>query len=718
MSSVEWPDISKLKDLLRNILDLDEKTDNNGNKDELYRKAFKKLISGCNEEKFKELIDKCLGVWEEEIQNKITSVNNGHELLAYSLHYKSPGLGRWFRWPVFPEKGKGKEIFEYDKPLLDVFAEKYLQIPQALNVSLDNEGTKDVFSHEVILEIQEGNNKIKIENGINIILPIDTIIALNDKVLMKNSINTILDEGSKLIVNMGNERVSTNKLSDLNKYFEINNNILTVVRFLLSGYVVFRCAEKIQTLLINNNKKLVIIFFPMKGVVSAWEKEGSWFIFLSVDKDKTIDIKMFPNLKNVVSNMWSLIRGYDINAITHSRSQHRSLDVERLIGELVYINKALVNQENKAKEWIIKSIDNKANVKDTIASLKWPDEVEDKLKHFIGGNKNFIEFLEKLKKTAELGSIKKNEKGKPEASVISIFLYSESGTGKETLSYLIHLWARCQFMKIDSEYCQNKKQLLQKFINENKSHFVTIQRKWFKFYLTHFNNHINFWNGGKLYPDVKDEIQKKETKDGFFTINCPLLTRDNFSKLVFGTLQEPDGVLKATAYTGTCFFDEFNTLEKGLANNFLRLLAKPYESLVFESKDKDSDERLIKNFNCVYVFASNKTPDKLIAEGFNEAVISRVSQYYFEVPPLRQRTEDMLLAFINGLTKKEDIGWKKIEPTALRFLCLLHWEGNFRALDGFVNDLYNERRHRGIDAELVTFQELVECAVRRKLIGG
>ena len=709
MRSVEWPDSSGLK-----ILDdiLGEEPVDKDNKDERYRKAFKKLISGCNEEKFKELIDKCLDVWKKEIQYEIKKVDKKYELLAYSLHYKSPGLGQWFRWPVILEK-EGTEIFKDDIPLLDIFAEKYLQIPQVLNVSLDNENPEDVFNNELILEIQNGGEKIKIDKINNIVLPIETIIKI-DNVLREKTINTIIDEGRKLIVSNGNGGFN-GELKGLNVYFqEDTNNTLNAPRLLLSGYLVFRFAKKIKEYLTDKNKKLVIIFFPMKGIVSAGEKEGSWFIFLSVDKDKTIDIKTFSDLRNVVSNMWSLIRGHDINAITHSRSQHRSLDVERLIGELVYINKDLVNQENKAKEWIIKSIDNTANVKKTIESLKWPDKVEDKLRHFIGGNKNFIEFLEKLKKTAELGRIKKNKKSKPEASVISIFLYSEPGTGKETLSYLIHLWARCQFMKIDSEYCQNKKQLMREFINENKEHFVSHNAFW------NFVSHNAFWNVEKLYEaeEKKEEIKNKETKDGFFIINCPLLTRDNFSKLVFGTLNKPNGVLKATAYAGTCFFDEFNTLEKGLANNFLRLLAKPYESLVFESEDKDSDERLIKNFNCVYVFASNKTPDELIDEGFNEAVISRISQYYFEVPPLRQRTEDMLLAFINGLTKKEDVGWKKIEPTALRFLCLLPWEGNFRTLAGFVDDLYNERRHRGISAELMTFQEVVECAVRRKLIGG
>ena len=122
MSSVEWPNISELEDLLCNILDLDKETVSNGKKDEWYRKAFKKLISGHNEEKFYKLIDECLHAWRKPIQNVITEVDNKYELLAHSLHYKSPGLGKWFRWPFLT--GEGDNILGYDKPLLDIYAEK------------------------------------------------------------------------------------------------------------------------------------------------------------------------------------------------------------------------------------------------------------------------------------------------------------------------------------------------------------------------------------------------------------------------------------------------------------------------------------------------------------------------------------------------------------------------------------------------------------------
>jgi len=133
--------------------------------------------------------------------------------------------------------------------------------------------------------------------------------------------------------------------------------------------------------------------------------------------------------------------------------------------------------------------------------------------------------------------------------------------------------------------------------------------------------------------------------------------------------------------------------------------------------------------NIQTIFASNKQLSELKDIGFNEAIIYRICQNYFEIPPLRERKEDIAI-FINyyiwknnykiendKISQDPDKGCiKYIDLKGLRLLCELKWSDNYRGVKGFINDLLSDRKRRRIHTHEISFEEIFECIKRRKLL--
>lgn len=210
----------------------------------------------------------------------------------------------------------------------------------------------------------------------------------------------------------------------------------------------------------------------------------------------------------------------------------------------------------------------------------------------------------------------------------------------------------------------------------------------------------------------------------YFSVNCALLTEGSLERILFGFRDEDglSGLRQIGFLAGTAFLDEVNTLPKGIENRLLRLLESPYEALFHKREDSVAPRQRISGLNVLFVFASNKTPEELIDLGYNSAFIGRIRQYYFEIPPLKERPEDIALAFSTMLHKKyeEDhtLAWERVSLEAFRFVCMLPWTDNFRGLQGFVEALAVERRMRRISTKEISFEEIIECAVKHDLLTG
>ncbi|MCP3874864.1 MAG: sigma-54-dependent Fis family transcriptional regulator [Desulfobacteraceae bacterium] len=127
---------------------------------------------------------------------------------------------------------------------------------------------------------------------------------------------------------------------------------------------------------------------------------------------------------------------------------------------------------------------------------------------------------------------------------------------------------------------------------------------------------------------------------------------------------------------GTLFLDEISNLSLPLQAKLLRVLEERQVIPVGSNKPKPVDIRLL----C----ATNSPIYKMTTENkFRQDLLYRVNTVEIQLPPLRERGEDIkLLAqhFITDYAKKYRKPVHKISATALNKLKQYHWPGNIREL--------------------------------------
>jgi DNA-binding NtrC family response regulator len=134
--------------------------------------------------------------------------------------------------------------------------------------------------------------------------------------------------------------------------------------------------------------------------------------------------------------------------------------------------------------------------------------------------------------------------------------------------------------------------------------------------------------------------------------------------------------LVAEADGGTLFLDEVSEIPMELQSKFLRLLQEEEYRRVGDTQVRKADLRVIA--------ATNKSLPQEIEEGrFREDVYFRLNVVRIEMPPLRDRREDIpMLArhFLDDAVKRNGLPPKKLTPAALQTLSEQSFAGNVRAL--------------------------------------
>ena len=170
----------------------------------------------------------------------------------------------------------------------------------------------------------------------------------------------------------------------------------------------------------------------------------------------------------------------------------------------------------------------------------------------------------------------------------------------------------------------------------------------------------------------------------FITINCGAFPETLLESELFGYMkgaftgaaENRQGLFQA-AHGGTLFMDEIGNMSLTMQVKLYRVLQEGKVRPVGSNEESDVDVRIIA--------ATNKNFEKEIAEGrFREDLYYRLSVIPIQVPPLRERREDIpLLArhFLESFRKVMEKPINAISPQAMRQLEFYDWPGNVRELE-------------------------------------
>ncbi|HWR17754.1 MAG TPA: sigma-54 dependent transcriptional regulator [Terriglobales bacterium] len=173
----------------------------------------------------------------------------------------------------------------------------------------------------------------------------------------------------------------------------------------------------------------------------------------------------------------------------------------------------------------------------------------------------------------------------------------------------------------------------------------------------------------------------------FVSINCGAFPETLLESELFGYVKgaftgantNKNGLFEV-ANGGTIFLDEISEMSLTMQVKLLRVLQERCLRPVGGTNEIAIDVRVIA--------ATNKSLDDLVAENqFREDLYYRLSVIPVEVPPLRDRREDIPLLANHFLKKYAPAAGKtilKIAPEALKMLCAYEWPGNVRQLENTV----------------------------------
>jgi two-component system response regulator PilR (NtrC family) len=170
----------------------------------------------------------------------------------------------------------------------------------------------------------------------------------------------------------------------------------------------------------------------------------------------------------------------------------------------------------------------------------------------------------------------------------------------------------------------------------------------------------------------------------FITINCGAFPETLLESELFGYMkgaftganENRQGLFRA-AHGGTLFMDEIGNMPLPMQVKLYRVLQEGKVRPVGSTEESDVDVRIIA--------ATNKDFEKEIAEGrFREDLYYRLSVIPMQLPPLRERREDIpLLArhFLETFRNSMEKPVESISPEAMRRLESYDWPGNVRELE-------------------------------------
>jgi two-component system NtrC family response regulator len=175
-------------------------------------------------------------------------------------------------------------------------------------------------------------------------------------------------------------------------------------------------------------------------------------------------------------------------------------------------------------------------------------------------------------------------------------------------------------------------------------------------------------------------------RGNFVAVNCAAIPKDLLESTLFGHKKgaftgahaDQDGKF-SLADRGTIFLDEIGDLSLDLQAKLLRVLQERVVEPIGSKMPRKIDVRVI----C----ASHKKIDDLVKQGlFREDLMYRIKVVELEVPPLRDRVEDieLLVAHFSEAHNKKYGTSRYFQKRAVEVLKKYPWPGNVRELAAVV----------------------------------
>ncbi len=209
--------------------------------------------------------------------------------------------------------------------------------------------------------------------------------------------------------------------------------------------------------------------------------------------------------------------------------------------------------------------------------------------------------------------------------------------------------------------------------------------------------------GKESFPQIIHQYSRR--KHGpYIAVNCGAIPEGTIDSELFGhekgaftgAIGERKGYF-GEADSGTIFLDEVGELPLSTQARLLRVLETGEFMKVGSSKVEKTNVRI--------VAATNVNLTQAIADGrFREDLYYRLNTVPIQMPPLRERGEDVVLLFrkfASDFAEKYRMPAIQLTDDARQVLMAYHWPGNVRQLKNITEQISIIETNREIDAAIL-----------------
>jgi DNA-binding NtrC family response regulator len=184
-------------------------------------------------------------------------------------------------------------------------------------------------------------------------------------------------------------------------------------------------------------------------------------------------------------------------------------------------------------------------------------------------------------------------------------------------------------------------------------------------------------------------LKSERNNQPFIAVNCAAIPKELMESELFGykkgsftgAMKDHDGLFMA-ANKGTIFLDEIGEMPKDLQVKLLRVLEEHRIRPIGYTSEIPVDIRIIA--------ASNRSLDELKSTYLREDLFFRLAVVVIELPPLRERREDIpLLAqhFIKKFNEKYSRNIESMSGSVFTSLYQYRFPGNIRELENLIEGI-------------------------------